>query len=55
MVTEPDRHQLREADARPLPLASDVHWTPEGWEVEIGIILETTGGGYSSSLREALA
>ncbi len=40
---------------RPLPLASDVHWTPEGWEVESGIILETTGGGYSSSLREALA
>ncbi len=43
--------QPRVVDMHPPPLASNVHAPPDGWEVEIVVILETTGVGYSSSPR----
>lgn len=50
-MTPWDEHwpDLRRGDVFPVPLATDTHWTADGWEVEVVVLLEVSAGGYSSS------
>lgn len=50
-MTPWDEHwaDLRSGDVFPVPLATDTHWTADGWEVEVVVLLEVSAGGYSSS------
>jgi hypothetical protein len=39
---------LRDFDVYPFPLATAVHWTDRGFEVELMVVIDARDDGYSS-------